>query len=409
MKRTFDPRLMPKSGVRAMPAAGVVLAGKYELVEEIARSATGAVWEAERVDWRSPYPYPVAIKILTVSTSNARVRFELEICLTALFRSQRVAQLLDSGIDEGTRTRFLVMELLDGENLAHRLNRLKRLSPKEVLVLVTQVGGALSRAHKAGFVHDRVTPDNIYLVADGDEPSFKLLDFRHAKAFKAGAMARLRYKSSEQPAGQHRRDQCGDLWSLAVIACECLTGRRPFDVVRVPALAALRWGRRVPPPPSSFAAVPAGFDEWFARATWRDDDRRFTSVQELSDALRAICSENLDQPLPPIVCEYRWRRCPQPSTMPGSHLQGLRQRLFLQPHAKVAIGFCIGLLLGVAVGIYLLAHPRGPAKRVTAIGGDHVCVRDHQLVVNGNVAVGFAPPAKLWALLSAAAHRQRLL
>src|SRR6185436_4460519 len=150
------------SGEPAAPtlagAPGLVLAGKYELLQEIGRGGMGSVWRANRLEWHAP----VAVKLLRLPDApRASERFLREVRLAAALRSPHVVQVLDHGIDASTGVPFIVMELLEGESLAARLSRLGRLPPTEVLTIVTHLGRALSHAHEAGIVHRDLKPDNV--------------------------------------------------------------------------------------------------------------------------------------------------------------------------------------------------------------------------------------------------------
>jgi serine/threonine-protein kinase len=97
------------------------------------------------------------------------------------------------------------------------------------------------------------------------------------------------YMSPEQISGSKGVDFRSDLWALGVIACECLTGRRPFEAETIGGLA-LKICAEAAPRPSALGSVPPAFDAWFERATARDANQRFQSARELADSLRAVCS-----------------------------------------------------------------------------------------------------------------------
>src|SRR5262249_32601607 len=134
---------------------------------------------------------------------------------------------------------YIAMELLDGEDLGKRLQRIGRLPPHELLRIVTQVCRALTKAHGMHIVHRDLKPDNIFLVRDDDREIAKVLDFGIAKAAggaidgsatKTGAMLGTPYyMSPEQAQGTKAVDHRSDLWSLAVIVFQALTGRLPFE------------------------------------------------------------------------------------------------------------------------------------------------------------------------------------
>jgi serine/threonine protein kinase len=336
------PVLAPAQG-----AAGVILGGKYSLVREIGRGGMGVVWLAERLGWNAP----VAVKMLALAdTPLARERFEREVRLAATLRSPHVVQVLDHGVDEQTGSRYLVMELLDGESLAQRQQRLGTLSPAEVLSIVAQLERVLTKAHALGIGHRDLKPDNIFLVPNGNEVIVKVLDFGVAKSFEldpldsqavtveGNTVGTPWYMSPEQLRGAST-DPRGDLWSLAVIVCECLTGRRPFQASDLAVLTLVVWSEHRPVP-SSLGAVPPGFDAWFARATEREIERRFSSAAELLEALRPIC-EGASEERPSLASTSH--SLPAPSVAPVSNTG--EPQLSRRPKGM------LGLLAGTAIGL----------------------------------------------------------
>jgi serine/threonine-protein kinase len=278
--------------------AGTILAGKYRLISLLGRGGMGSVWRAERMGWQSP----VAIKLMNamdVHDSPALARFQREARLAASLRSIHVVQVLDDGVDSTTGAPFIVMELLDGESLAERLSRVKRLRPPVVAQIVTQIARALGRAHDAGLIHRDLKPDNILIVRNDDEELVKVLDFGIAKWMAgpqnlaggtlAGQMLGTpAYMSPEHFANSSHIDHRADLWSLGVIAFECMTGVRPFqgDTLVSLALSVCSGKYTVA---SSLAEVPDGFDAWFERAVAQDAARRYPSARVMAEELRGLC------------------------------------------------------------------------------------------------------------------------
>jgi serine/threonine-protein kinase len=256
----------------------------------------GSVWRAEHLSWEAP----VAIKLMNRDIADqpeARARFEREVRLAAGLRSPHVVQVLDHGVDEATRQPFIVMELLEGESLERRLKRLGRLSAVETFGIISQIVRALSRAHEAGIVHRDLKPESIFLVQNDEEHVAKVLDFGIAKGTHPMSLGLTRpgrilgtpyYMSPEQFRGSEI-DQRSDLWSLSVIACECLTGRRPFEAKDFGELALLLLGGARRPLPSELGPVPPGFDAWFLRGTHAELARRFQSARELGHTLAPVC------------------------------------------------------------------------------------------------------------------------
>lgn len=266
---------------------GRILAGRYRLEHQLGKGGMGSVWSAEHLALHST----VAVKLLDSEIARnpeAVERFQREAQAAATLRSAHVVQVLDYGLDQDTP--FLVMEQLEGQDLAARLTDVGRLSPEALLEIFQQVARAVGRAHEAGIVHRDLKPENIFLVNEGDQEIVKVLDFGIAKAVKPGfapsqtrtgvTMGTPYYMSPEQAEGKREVDHRTDLWALGVIASECLTGVRPFDGETFGELL-LNICARPAPVPSSLAEVPRHFDAWFSKATHRDPAARFNSVSEL--------------------------------------------------------------------------------------------------------------------------------
>ena len=274
-----------------------VLVGRYRLDERLGAGGMGSIWRAQHLVLAAP----VAVKLIdreAVPDEETLARFMREAQSAATLRSPHVVQILDYGVDD--KLPFIVMELLDGENLAQRLRRLGKLSSTETARILTHIGRAVGRAHEAGIVHRDLKPENVFLIRNEDEEIAKVLDFGVAKVSSVGALGqegtRTRtgsilgtpyYMSPEQAQGNKTVDARSDLWSLGVIAFECLTGKRPFYSDGLGDLV-LQICIRDIPVPSSIGSVPLGFDGWFAKACARDVEARFQTARELTDALREV-------------------------------------------------------------------------------------------------------------------------
>jgi serine/threonine-protein kinase len=283
--------------------AGHVVAGRYRLVELLGQGGMGSVWRADHVTLRSH----VAVKLLHKSmldSEDGLRRFLAEAQAAALLRSPHVVQILDHGVDEGTP--YIAMELLDGENLASRLATVTTLSLSQTARLVTHVARAVQKAHDAGIVHRDLKPDNVFLVKNDDEEMAKVLDFGIAKmahglgepaakvSTKEGSLLGTPYYMSPEQVRGHAIDWRSDIWSLGVIAFECVTGRVPFQGTTVGDLLLSICTDPVPVP-SSIRTLPAGFDAWFAKATARAVEARFQSAREMAEALRALAEDDVSK------------------------------------------------------------------------------------------------------------------
>jgi eukaryotic-like serine/threonine-protein kinase len=274
-------------------SAGHVLVGRYRLETMLGQGGMGTIWRAQHLVLNAP----VAVKVIdrtVIPDEETLSRFMREAQSAAALRSPHVVQILDYGIDG--KVPFMAMELLEGENLAQRIKRVKRLTPADTARVLSHIGRAIARAHEAGIVHRDLKPENVFLVKNEDEEIAKVLDFGVAKierhALEEGTRTRTGsilgtpfYMSPEQAQGNRTVDSRTDLWAMGVIAFECLTGKRPFYSDGLGDLVLAICVRDIPQP-SSIASVPIGFDAWWNRAVARDPEKRFQTARELSDALR---------------------------------------------------------------------------------------------------------------------------
>jgi serine/threonine-protein kinase len=277
---------------------GVVLAGKYRLEALLGHGGMGSVWRAHHLGLEAP----VAVKLMAPGIMTAPgmlQRFHREAQAAARLRSPHVVQIFDHGVDSATSTPFIVMELLEGESLLERLGRVRTLSPLKTARLVTDVCRALSRAHEAGIIHRDLKPANLFLVPNDDQEVTKVLDFGIAKSplpfqgvesttNSGSILGTPLYMSPEQISGGKQVDARSDLWSLAVVVCECLTGRRPFSADSIGALTLIIC-TEPPPVPSRLGPVPENFDAWFERAVSRDPSARFQTAREFAEEFRKVC------------------------------------------------------------------------------------------------------------------------
>jgi len=256
----------------------------------------------------------VAIKILFplwAKSADATARFEREAMAVAQLQSPHVVQIFDYGVE--VECPFIVMELLEGEDLHTRLKRVGRLSMEAAAVVVVQTAKALAAAHAAGIVHRDLKPGNVFLVRSREEEMVKVLDFGVAKsgpvgdieheATKEGAiLGTPRYMSPEQALASRTVDHRTDLWSLGVIAFRAVTGKVPFGG-KSAADVIVRLCTERPPRATALAPdLPPEIDAFFERAMRRDPDQRFQSAREMAKAFADISPTSfpsLNVPLPP--------------------------------------------------------------------------------------------------------------
>ncbi|WP_437609643.1 serine/threonine-protein kinase [Sorangium sp. So ce834] len=278
---------------KAFGLEGQVLVGRYRLIRPLSSGSMGTVWRADDLTLGSP----VAIKMLGplyAKDETVRARFYQEAQAAAALRSPHVVQILDHGVDNDVP--FIAMELLEGEDLAHRLQRVGPLSPAETARIFADVARAVRKAHDAGIVHRDLKPDNIFLARDDDREVAKVLDFGVAKTRLYGSeglgtqagvlIGTLPYMSPEQAQGANV-DYRSDLWALGVIAFECVCGRAAITA-EAPGAMILEICSDPLPVPSKVARVPVppAFDDWFLHACSRDPSARFPSATAMGEALR---------------------------------------------------------------------------------------------------------------------------
>ena len=172
-------------------------------------------------------------------------RFQREAKASASMQSRHIARMLDWGTDEPTGQPFMVMELLQGEDLQQLLKRTPILPPDVVLRIAAQACQGLVAAHEARVMHRDIKPANLFLArSDAGEITVKLLDFGIAKfrpdgreelgdttnLTRTGSMlGSPRYMSPEQARGSKALDHRTDLWSLGVVMYRALTGHMPHE------------------------------------------------------------------------------------------------------------------------------------------------------------------------------------
>ncbi|MBJ7456791.1 MAG: serine/threonine protein kinase, partial [Thermoleophilia bacterium] len=210
---------------------GALLGERYRLDELIGRGGMAAVWSAtDTVLGR-----PVAVKRLhagLLADAEHAERFRREAMLVARLSHPNLVHLLDRGDDpEGP---YLVMELVEGENLKTRVRREGALDPDDAARICAQVGRALAYAHAQGVVHRDIKAQNVLITPDG---GVKLADFGIARLMEPDGqhgltrtdmlMGSADYLSPEQADGRPV-DARTDVYSLGILLYECLTGALPF-------------------------------------------------------------------------------------------------------------------------------------------------------------------------------------
>jgi serine/threonine-protein kinase len=340
-----------------------------KLVQPLRSGGMATVWIAEHLTLKTS----VVVKFISeqlAGNEEALTRFSREAAAAAAVKSPHVVQMFDHGIIDGTP--FIVMELLEGEDLRTRLQRAGALSLGEVETIVSQTCKALGQAHRAGIVHRDIKPDNMFLCRSEDGEVFvKLLDFGIAKKDDASGMSATRtgsvmgtpyYMSPEQVIGLKNIDLRTDIWSLGVVAFEAMTGVKAFNGETLGALAVAITHGPMPVPSRCNPGLPPTIDEWFARACARDPQYRFASAKDMSSTLRGIvvglpptASGSLPRVSSSITVPIATVHRPGPPMANTTTSPLLAQAQYSQPpmkspHPALVAGAVVGGLLVLALG-----------------------------------------------------------
>jgi serine/threonine-protein kinase len=286
---------------------------------------------------------------------------------------------------------YLVMEFLDGESLAVRVNAAGRLSLGGALEIADQIAGAVGAAHAKGIVHRDLKPDNIFLVRDPLLPGrelLKILDFGIAKLAprpvsagdvrtRTGAiLGTPRYMSPEQCRDSREVDHRTDIYSLGVILYEMLSGEPPFVSSSWGELAHMHIGVTPPGLRTRLPDLPDNVDRIVQRALEKNPQARFQSMSELQGALKRATGSGtlllLEPPVPAPEAGSTRRfdpppapRAPRRTTLTGAASE-VQQRLRSSKHRRPVVAALVSGSLVVALAVAgLLRTEREPAT-VTA-------------------------------------------
>jgi serine/threonine-protein kinase len=265
---------------------------RYRLVRMLGEGAAGAVWLAhdERLE------IDVALKILRakVATKETIARFLREAELAERMLSPHIVRVLARGVDTDDAP-YIVYELLDGDDLSKHVSSNRRLSLQAVRTVVVHTCRALARAHSIGVLHRDIKPENLFVTKSEGRSLLKVLDFGVAEVVAAAdregpIVGTLEYMAPEVVLGERPPSVQSDLFSLAVVAYQCLSGSPPFRADNIGQLVlahATTTPKRVR---NVDYLVPLQVDKWFERALARDPDARFESARDMAGAFESAVS-----------------------------------------------------------------------------------------------------------------------
>ncbi len=278
---------------------GTRLCGRYELRRVVADGGMGRVYEG--IDKQSDSR--IAVKMLHQDVARDEIaleRFRREYEINASLPHEHIVKVLAFEHDMVSQARILVMEFLDGEELRYILKREKVLSPERVVRMISQVAMGLDEAHARGFIHRDLKPDNLFLCGTREGDDIKLLDFGSVKdtgnnrkklTMLGTTIGSPYYMAPEQAQGLETIDPRADVFALAAVVYECITGEVPFGGTNGPSiLLAILTKDPVPPTAKGATAkypIPPAMDDVLEVALAKNPNIRTKSVGDLADAVGA--------------------------------------------------------------------------------------------------------------------------
>ena len=279
---------------------GTIVAGRYRVLRTAGSGGMGVVYVVEHVNTGGR----AALKIMRGrATQRAVERFRREARASAIIQSEHVVRVTDADVaPELDDAPFLVMELLDGEDLSDRLAKVGRMGAQETVEILAQVARGLDRAHAAGVVHRDLKPQNIFLhQRENGAFVVKIVDFgisriqHKSDGREVTGLTRAEdifgtpsWMSPEQAMSMHHAvGPATDVWAVGLLAFKMLHGNSYWGDREAPQiLTALLQPTRTAPTELD-PTLPKAFDRWFLKSCSREPERRFQSALEQVESLAA--------------------------------------------------------------------------------------------------------------------------
>ncbi|HTJ80695.1 MAG TPA: protein kinase, partial [Polyangiaceae bacterium] len=284
-----DP--LDDKGAAADPLVGRTLPGGYRIVEPLAEGSMGRVYRAEQ----KALGRAVAVKVMNpglVTDPGMVERFRTEARAASSLNHPNCVRVLDFGQTQDGRP-YIVMELLNGHDLAELLGQSHLMPVTRALDLTLQILGALEEAHGQGIVHRDLKPGNVIVLSQrGGGDLVKVVDFGLAKLRSSlsspGGLVfgTPEYISPEQAMAKDT-DNRTDLYACGVILFELLTGRLPF-LGETPVELLEKHAHETPPHPSQFVQSVSDLDPVVDKALAKAPADRFESAEAFAEALREV-------------------------------------------------------------------------------------------------------------------------
>jgi serine/threonine-protein kinase len=392
-------------------AAGSTFAGRYRVLRRLAMGGMGAVYEVVHLETDRRRALKVMLPDL-LGSARLSERFRHEARVTANVQSEFLVDVFDAGVDAATGMPFLVMELLIGEELGRRVQRLGALPDAEVVVYLTQVASALDKTHARSIVHRDLKPANLFIAPREDGSlRVKILDFGISKIVSEASTNGMTQRNAGTPAYMSPEQLLGepvspasDIHALGLIAYTLLVGRSYWqdDVESVDNVFAFALRAQSGPkePARARAArqgrtLPAAFDAWFERATHRQPTARFTSASQAAKALAESLGVEADAAAAALF-STSVVAAPSVSASPPAARASSRKR----PYIWLGLAtFIVAAVIGLAaLDLRAESSPRGvaPLARPSAVPSVGHAARPEQVAAAVTaLEMAAAPPAVL--------------
>jgi len=349
-------------------AADALGDGRYELHQLVGSGGVGSV----RLAHDTLLDRPVAVKMLRSrgADETVRARMRAEAQLAGVLHHPGIAQVYDYGEDTsgGEPAPYIVMQYVEGTSLWQVLRERRTLPPTEVMDIVAQVAAALQEAHGAGIVHRDLKPANMLVTPEG---RVVLVDFGIARTVDAdpltltGAIVGTAdYISPEQCDGSSATSR-SDLYSLGMVAYECLTGRKPFRRENDVATALAQLREDAPP---LGPEVPEGVRALVEQLIAKDPGARPASAAEVAARAAGLAS-----PTAEVV----------PAPVPARRSAPLS--LLRRPALRSRRAYVAAAVLVAAVAGSTFVAAREPGMSVPDLRGEHLTAATHELDDRGLV------------------------
>jgi len=362
---------------------GAVIDERYELARLLGRGGMGAVYEARHLGTGKR----CAVKLLNSfeHSGDPEVvkRFFREARASGLIESPNVVAAFDSGIDTQNRI-YYAMELLSGEDLAQALERVGVLSPRVAVKILMQAATGLARAHELGIIHRDIKPANLFLATGpDDEVTVKIVDFGVAKArlsifgesvdsLTRGSafLGTPQYMSPEQLKRASSIDEASDVWSLAAVLFECLTGRLPWDNTEtVGEVVAAVLTHPIPSVQDLSPWVGPSLAKVVRNGLVREPRGRTRTAQEFRDALQPLFPGEprlrLEEIVGPTAAErgVRAERLAYADTLSALGATGapVARPIEMRPGTRAAVAFGVVGTASLAAILFAGREPTAPA------------------------------------------------